>query len=110
MRATLQLVMRGTTPVVTISLEQEPDALSHEHERDHRDLVRRVLGIDPNTVKIEVTRTAPLRPVARALPELPEPEAAPAPLLGIPSAEPMRTRGNPGTKSRGGLGRFLRGR
>jgi len=43
---TLRLVRDGETgaPTLIVSLRREEDALPHEHERQHRGLVERLLG------------------------------------------------------------------
>lgn len=41
----IRLVETASGPQVTVDYESEPDALSHEHERDHRRAVARLLGL-----------------------------------------------------------------
>ena len=44
-RFTVRLIETAAGPQVTVDYESEPDALGHEHEREHRAAVAKLLGM-----------------------------------------------------------------
>lgn len=85
--ATLRILQGPAGPELHVDLVSAPDALGHEHEDDHRRLVRELTGLSPEELgaaKVVVTRVA-------------KGAAAPAPAQGAPAA-PSRgaVRSNPG--------------
>lgn len=65
---------------VVINLKSDADALPHEHEQAHRELVEKILGKD-NVGKVVVEREAPKQPATPAAGEVPQPTRQP---LGNP--------------------------
>lgn len=58
-RFTIRLIDTATGPQVTVDYESEPDALGHEHEREHRAAVAQLLGMtedEMDAAGIVVTR------------------------------------------------------
>jgi hypothetical protein len=74
--ATLRILQGPAGPELHVDLVSAPDALGHEHEDDHRRLVRELTGLSPEELgaaKVVVTRVA-------------KGAAAPAPAPGLPSS------------------------
>lgn len=60
-KATISLKTNPKTrkPEIHIEYESEPDALSHEHEQDHRKLAEQLLGTSIGDANIIVSRGKP---------------------------------------------------
>lgn len=69
--ATITIVSSKDGPIIEIGYESESDALAHEHERDHRAIMKE-LGLTPADLEehgIKVVRKTPVGPQENAAPE-----------------------------------------